>query len=33
MHTWADIFINEEKGERWFCSETEAKEEGWERGR
>ena len=33
MRTYAGIIINEEKGERWFCSESEAENAGWVRGR
>jgi len=33
MRGYPGAFINEEKGERWFCSEGEAEQAGWERGR
>jgi len=33
MRVYAGTFINEDDGERWFCSENDAKNAGWERGR
>ena len=33
MRGYPGAFINEDKGERWFCSEGEAGQAGWERGR
>jgi endonuclease YncB( thermonuclease family) len=33
QENYADTQINERRGERWFCSETEARAAGWRRAR
>jgi len=33
MRVYSGTFINEDDGERWFCSENDAENAGWERGR